>query len=160
MALIGEAALGSDNCERPLGVRQQFARGPHLQALPIFARSSILKLAKDPCQVYGMHSGFPGQVAHPQRFVKPLMQKFFHAAKPPRRSPIWRFESGDGSQYFEHMTFQNGVAEIARQHLRAGGLRLESRVQAKSGPEHGSGAAIESGAPGQADSQVPQVSRA
>jgi hypothetical protein len=50
--------------------------------------------------------------------------------------------------------------DMAFERSRFDSLRLEGRVQAESGPEHVSGAAIESGAPGQADSQVPQVSRA
>lgn len=148
VALIGEAALGGNDHERPLRIVQQFARGPHLQALPIFPRRSLLNFAKDSRQVDGMHSGFAGQIAHAKRFTESFVQAVFHAAKPARRSLFWEFKSRNGSQHFENMSLH---------HKRVGRSRLERGVQAKAGPEHISGAAIERSVPGQPNVQMPQV---
>src|SRR6266704_6221048 len=57
MALVGEAALRSNTGERPLPVAHQFARGPHLQSLLIFARSASFHLAEHSCQMHRMNSG-------------------------------------------------------------------------------------------------------
>src|ERR1700728_2770415 len=44
VALIGEAALGGNDHERPLRIVQQFARGPHLQAVFHAAKPALRSL--------------------------------------------------------------------------------------------------------------------
>jgi hypothetical protein len=85
VALIGEAALGGNDHERPLRIVQQFARGSHLHSLP----PEFLNLAKDSRQVDAIHSGFTGQVAHAERLTESFVQVVFHAAKPALRSLFW-----------------------------------------------------------------------
>ena len=130
MALIGEAALGGDGRERPLGIAQQFTGGAHLEAMLVISRSSFLDLAEDTGQVHGMNSRFAGQVAHAEAVPESVMQPILDPAKPARdglfRGLLFgRSQGGNRSQHFE---------DVGLKHQWVRGLRLEPGVQAQAGP--------------------------
>jgi hypothetical protein len=107
VTLIGESALCGDDCEWPFRFAQEFTRGTHLQVLLIFSRSSPLEVPEHTRQMYGMHPGFPRQIAHAKRFAEAIVQTVFHTREPARRRVVRRFNAGHGSEHFQNMSFDD-----------------------------------------------------